>query len=60
VVRPAVLTEDEKKDKLTAIGDPLIADGTLSLSINGSGDTAGRDVFAIPLEANPALAGLRP
>jgi hypothetical protein len=48
VVRPAVLTEDEKKDKLTAIGDPLIADGTLYLVINGSGDTADTGLFAIP------------
>jgi hypothetical protein len=39
---------------------PLIADGTLYLSINDSGGTAGRNVFAIPLEANPALVGPRP
>jgi outer membrane protein assembly factor BamB len=37
--------------------DPLIADGTLYLFIDGSGDNAGGGVFAIPLEDNPALAG---
>jgi hypothetical protein len=40
--------------------DPLIADGTLYLSIGDSGGAAGRDLFAIPLENNPALAGPRP
>jgi hypothetical protein len=37
--------------------DPLIADGTLYLFIDGPGDTAGTGLFAIPLENNPALAG---
>jgi outer membrane protein assembly factor BamB len=40
---------------------PQIANGMLYLSITDSGGTAaGREVYAVPLEGNPALAGPRP
>jgi outer membrane protein assembly factor BamB len=40
--------------------EPLVADGTLYLSIYDSGGGASSGLYAIPLENNPALAGARP